>query len=114
MPPVRTPPRRGTSPLTPRVKVWLETGSRRYAFGLGICEILEAVERAGSIKRAAADVGKSYRHVWGRIKEAEEALGQRLVETQVGGADTHRSNLTPAARLLVANFLAFRRRLGEV
>lgn len=48
------------------MKVWLERDGR-YAFGLGMCEILRAVDRTGSIKRAAAELGKSYRHVWGRI-----------------------------------------------
>src|SRR5262245_35427932 len=69
---------RRSAALTPRVKVWLEAGGR-YAFGFGISEILQAVGRAGSIKQAAADLGKSYRHVWGRIKAAEAALGRPLV-----------------------------------
>src|SRR5438309_2220310 len=86
--------------LVPRVKVWLEYRGH-YAFGFGICEILKAVDRAGSIKQAAGDLGKSYRYVWGRIKEAEHALGQLLVQTQVGGQGSQRSALTEAARQLV-------------
>jgi molybdenum-dependent DNA-binding transcriptional regulator ModE len=53
-------PRRKPSALVPRVKVWLEFEGR-YAFGLGASEILQAVDRAGSIKHAASDLGKSYR-----------------------------------------------------
>jgi molybdate transport system regulatory protein len=98
--------------LTPRVKVWLETEGR-YAFGFGISEILQAVDGAGSIKRAAADLGKSYRYVWGRIKEAERTLGLALVETQVGGPDAHRSSLTATARVMVADFLRLRRVVME-
>jgi molybdate transport system regulatory protein len=96
--------------LRPRVKIWLETAGR-YAFGFGISEILQAVDRGGSIKQAAGDLGKSYRYVWGRIKEAEQALGQQLVDAQVGGKDTQRSFLTPAARQLVDDFLAIRKRI---
>jgi molybdate transport repressor ModE-like protein len=59
------------------VKVWLERDSR-YAFGLGVCEILQAVDRTGSIKQAASELGKSYRHVWAGVKEAEGALGDAL------------------------------------
>jgi molybdate transport system regulatory protein len=99
--------------LVPRVKVWLEVGGR-YAVGLGICEILRAVDRAGSIKQAAVEVGKSYRHVWDRVKEAEGALGLTLVETQIGGKGARRSRLTPEAHRLVASFLTFRRRMVEV
>lgn len=99
--------------LAPRVKIWLETAGR-YAFGFGICQILQAVDRAGSIKQAAGDLGKSYRYVWGRIKEAERALGQRLVHTHVGGKGVQRSSLTPLARRLIDDFLALRRRMIEV
>jgi molybdate transport system regulatory protein len=99
------------APFVPRVKVWLEVEGR-YAFGLGIAEILQAVGQAGSIKRAAA-LGKSYRYVWGRIQDAEEALGRPLVEARVGGRGLQRSSLTDEARRLVAAFLALRARMLE-
>ena len=99
--------------LRPRIKVWLETDGR-YAFGFGLSEIIRAVERHGSIKQAAASLGKSYRYIWGRLKEAEQALGQQLVETHVGGKGLQRSFLTPAARKLVKDFLGVRRRIMKV
>jgi molybdate transport system regulatory protein len=98
--------------FSPRVKVWLEVGGH-YAFGLGISEILQAVDAAGSIKGAANQLSKSYRHVWARVKEAELALGRPLVQTQVGGKGTRRSSLTPQARQLVADFMALRGRMFE-
>ena len=99
--------------LAPRVKVWLECGGE-YVFGLGLCEVLQAIDRSGSIKQAACDVGLSYRHVWGRIKEAERAGGCPLVETRIGGRDKRRSCLTNEARRLVAAFLAFRERVTQL
>jgi molybdate transport system regulatory protein len=99
--------------LTPRVKVWFEAKGG-YSFGSGLIAILQAVERAGSIKQAAIDLGLSYRHIWGRIKEAEQALGAPLVETQVGGQGPHRSTLTDVGRRLIDDFLAIRQRMVEV
>ena len=99
--------------LRPRIKVWLETDGR-YAFGFGLSEILRAVEEHGSIKQAAASLGKSYRYIWGKLKEAEQALGLQLVETHVGGKGRERSFLTPSAQKLVKNFLAARRRIMKV
>ena len=99
--------------LVPRVKVWLESEGR-YAFGFGISEILQAVDRVGSIKQAASDLGKSYRYIWGRIKAAERVLGRSLVVTRVGGKGVQRSTLTPVARRLVTDFLALRRHLSDV
>jgi molybdate transport system regulatory protein len=109
------PIRRSKKPLAlvPRVKVWLEIEGR-YAFGFGLSEILRAVDRAGAIKQAAHELGKSYRYVWGRIKKAERALGQQLVETHVGGKELQRSFLTPTARQLIADFLAMRSHMTQV
>jgi molybdate transport system regulatory protein len=108
-----TQPRAPSPLLVPRVKVWLERDGS-YAFGLGLSDILQAVGRAGSIKRAAADLGKSYRHVWGRIKQAEHVLGRPLVETQVGGQGSQRSSLTAEAHRLVAAFTDLRRRMFQL
>lgn len=93
--------------VTPRAKVWFELDGE-YAFGLGICRILEAVEETGAIKSAAASLEKSYRHVWSRIKEVEQTLGLPLVETQVGGSGTRRSTLTQPARELIQQFRELR------
>jgi len=99
--------------LSPRVKVWLEMEGHDV-FGFGVGEILRAVDKAGSIKHAAAEMGMSYRYVWGRVKKAEQVLGRRLVETQVGGQGAQRSFLTPEGRRLTAAFLAFRSRMTEL
>jgi molybdate transport system regulatory protein len=101
------------APIEARVKVWLEKDGQ-YVFGFGLSEILKAVRTAGSMKAAAKLLGKSYRHVWARIKEAEEALGEPLVQTRVGGRGTGRSSLTAAAEELVADYDALRRRMFEV
>jgi molybdate transport repressor ModE-like protein len=107
------PRRKRQARLVPRVKVWVECGGR-YAFGFGLAEILQALERTGSFKQAASDLGKSYRYIWGRIKEAEKVLGRQLVLTQVGGKEQKRSFLTPTARQLVTNFLSLRGRLTHL
>lgn len=104
---------RKTAQLEARVKVWLEADGR-YVFGYGLSEILKAVEAAGSIKEAAERLGKSYRYVWGRVKKAEGALGQSLVETHVGGAGPCRSTLTELARGLVEDYDALRQRMFDV
>ncbi|MBN2473092.1 MAG: LysR family transcriptional regulator [Pirellulales bacterium] len=99
--------------IQPRVKVWLEMDDQ-YVFGFGMSEILKAVEASGSIKAAAQQLGKSYRHIWARIKEAERALGEPLVQSRVGGSTRSRSSLTERAGRLVADYDALRRRMLEV
>jgi molybdate transport system regulatory protein len=99
--------------IAPRAKVWLELDGQ-YVFGFGLSEMLKAVQETGAIKLAAQQLGKSYRHVWSRIKEAERALGAALVESRVGGQGTRRSELTELARRLVADYDALRHRVFDV
>ena len=107
-------PRRLQSPvITARAKVWLEANGE-YVFGLGIGNILKAVDQEGSIKAAAEVVGKSYRHIWTRIKETERALGLSLVETTVGGHQPRRSELTREAQALVRKFDRLHRRVHQL
>ena len=98
--------------LTARVKLWLELDGR-YVFGLGISEILKAVQHTGSIKAAAQELDKSYRHIWAKLKEAEQALGVCLVRARVGGTGIRRSELTPLAQELLVEFDALREGLFE-
>ena len=100
------------STWTPRVKLWFELEGR-YTFGYGIAHILELVDEHGSIRAAADALGKSYRYVWGRIKELEKRLGKSLVESTLGGAGPRRSRLTPAGRRFTKAFLELRSELQE-
>ncbi len=106
-------PKEANSNVTPRAKVWFKIDGQ-YVFGLGISSILEAVDESGSINSAAAALGKSYRHVWSRIKEVEQSLGMPLVETQVGGSGTRRSELTQVAHKLIVQFREMRSKVFVV
>lgn len=99
--------------LRPRIKVWLETKGR-YGFCNGMCQMLQAVERTRSIKQAASELGRSYRYVWGRIKNAERLLGRQLVETHIGGKDSQRSELTASGKHFVNAFMAMHARITKV
>lgn len=98
--------------IRPRVKVWLEIDDQ-HAFCSGMCRILQAIDRTGSIKHAAAEVGRSYRFVWGRIKEVELACGIPLVDAHVGGGKERRSFLTPAGRSLLESFVRLQAKLHQ-
>ncbi len=90
------------SPLL-RVHLWFET-DQGQVMGLGRVQLLEAVDRLGSLNRAAKAMGMSYRAAWGRIKQSEEILGEALVETAEGRKGFQ---LTPLGRDLAASFRRF-------
>lgn len=87
----------------PRSKIWLERGDR-VALSEWRVELLTAVDRTGSLAAAAAELAVPYRTAWTRLKETEEALGFRLLDTQVGGAEGGGSSITPEARQLLERF----------
>ena len=90
---------------TPRVrtKVWVERGGEVLLSEWRV-ELLEAVAETGSLARAADRLGVPYRTAWDRVRETEERLGVRLLETESGGAEGGGSRLTDEARDLVARF----------
>lgn len=83
-----------------RSKLWIEVDGKPV-FGRGRRFLLEAIDRYGSINRAAKEINISYRKAWGYIKAMEERLGIKLVERQTGGRHGGGATLTQDAR----NFL---------
>ncbi|MCU0574575.1 MAG: LysR family transcriptional regulator [Syntrophobacteraceae bacterium] len=87
-----------------RIRLWLETPKGLY-FGLGRAQLLKKVGEHGSLKKAAEDLGMSYRAAWGKIKKTEEILGVQLIE-QVGcKRDGYR--LTEIGRAYMEDFLSW-------
>ncbi len=70
----------GEEEFCPRVRLnlWLET-DEGMLFGLGRAQLLEQIEKQGSLNKAAKELGMSYRAAWGRLKNTEEVLGDSLV-----------------------------------
>lgn len=61
-----------------RLHLWLENDSGLF-FGMGRAQLLQQIARLGSIRKAAEELGMSYRAAWGKIKKSEEILGVKLV-----------------------------------
>jgi len=61
-----------------RLHLWLETDDGVF-FGAGRAQLLQKIERYGSLKQAAEHMGMSYRGAWGKIKKTEDVLGDKLI-----------------------------------
>jgi molybdate transport system regulatory protein len=94
-----------------RAKFWLTLGPRTL-FGDGKADLLEAVDRLGSLRSAARSMGMSYRYVWGLLRELDEAAGFAFLEHSGAGARTS-FRLTPQGRRFVQAYRRFRAPLGE-
>jgi molybdate transport system regulatory protein len=63
--------------------------------------LLDAVQRTGSINRAAATAGLSYKGAWLLLESACNLANEALLETATGGAGGGGTQLTDAARGLL-------------
>jgi len=90
----------------PCYKIWLEKDGG--VLGSGFFQLLEQIEKSGTIAAAAESMGMSYRAAWGKIKVAEKQCGIPLVATKVGGDTGGGANLTPEASDLLRKFYRFR------
>lgn len=70
-------------------------------FGPGAAELLGGIERFGSLRAAAAEMGMAYSNAWTTLRSCEEALGVPLLDRKSGGQSGGSSALTePGKRLL--------------
>ncbi|NLZ39047.1 MAG: LysR family transcriptional regulator [Firmicutes bacterium] len=92
--------------LKAKCKIWIEA-DKAVVFGGGRLALLQAIDEYGSINRAAAQLGMSYRAAWGKITATEKRLGIKLVEKQIGGARSG-SKLTPEAKKLMDAYRQFK------
>lgn len=81
-----------------------------HVYGDGRQALLLAVDKLGSLNKAAASLEMSYRGAWGKIKTSEERLGFKLLESKIGGAGGGGARLTRDARDLIAKYGCFRKR----
>jgi molybdate transport system regulatory protein len=84
-------------------KVWLERDGQ-VALSAWRIALLEAVGEAGSLAAGAARLGVPYRTAWYKLRQIEEQLGLRLLDTHSGGSDGGHTTLTPAAIDIVERF----------
>jgi len=92
--------------MEPHFRVWIEEAGEPV-FGDGLFQLLLGIDRLGSINQAARALGMSYRQAWGHLRKAEQRLGARLLERQVGGEAGGGARLTSAGRDWVERYRRF-------
>jgi molybdate transport system regulatory protein len=87
-----------------RTKVWIEDDHGKVVFGGGREHMLEAIDRLGSMNKAAKALKMSYRALWARIKSTENRIGVKLVTTRAGGGKGSGSILTSTGKRFLKNY----------
>jgi molybdate transport system regulatory protein len=95
------------------VRLRVDFGPGR-ALGAGKVGLLEAIEREGSLSRAAAELGMSYRRAWGLLQDLNSSFAEAVAIATVGGSAGGGAHLTAFGRALVAAYRGVERAaLGE-
>ncbi len=89
-----------------RSSQWIVDEQGRTIIGKGRMEILEHIEKTGSINQAAKRMKMSYKAVWSKIKASEKHFGTTLVHTD----RCKGSHLSPEGRALVEKFKRLQQR----
>jgi len=95
-------------------KIWIEYKGKPI-IGKGGAQILEQIEKAESISKAAEKLGMSYRYVWSYLQKIEKAIEEPIIETYRGGkSGGGGAKLTKLGRSLLEDYRRVEGYLGEV
>ena len=99
--------------MEPKLRVWVLFG-KGLKFGDGRAELLELIDKRGSLRQAAAEFDMSYRNAWGYLRELEKAAGFKFLERAPAGHPRSGMRLTARAKVFLARYWKFRRGLDAV
>lgn len=86
-----------------KLKLQLVCGDR-FAMGPGKADLLEAIDREGSIKAAGRALGMSYRRTWLLVDEMNRCFQERLVDTLPGGGRERGARLSACGRMVLVAY----------
>ncbi len=90
-------------------RVWVQGPGDRF-LGIGRLELLGHIRATGSISRAAAAMGMSYKRAWDLVHSMNAQARQPLVATQAGGKSGGGALLTAEGERALAAFEAIQAR----
>jgi molybdate transport system regulatory protein len=96
--------------VTAKFRLWI-VFDERVKFGVGRAELLELIDELGSIKHAVAQIGMSYRAVWGYLRELESAAGFKFLERTPGSGPRSGARLTEEAKAFLRRYQLFMARV---
>ena len=92
----------GTKPL-PHLSIRIDLDSE-MRIGPGKIELLEQIDRHGSISAAGRAMHMSYKHAWDLVEEMRQTFGRAVVAGQSGGKNGGSTELTPLGRSLIERY----------
>ena len=92
--------------------LWIEGDGQRF-FGPGPVDLLEWIEKTGSISKAAKAMGMSYKKAWEIVNRINGLTAVPFVLTSIGGEDGGGSTISAEAKEMTAWYRGLRERFRE-
>lgn len=83
------------------------------AIGPGKVDLLDAIDRNGSISAAGRALGMSYRRTWLLVDAMNRCWVEKLVDTTIGGGQQRGARLTPLGRRVLDAYRAMELRIAS-
>ncbi|MDD4873738.1 MAG: LysR family transcriptional regulator [Dehalococcoidales bacterium] len=93
-------------------KVWVEKGGKTY-MGWGRVELLEQIDKLGSIAAAARKMGMGYRNAWLEVEEMNKLAPRPLVVKILGGVGGGQAILTAEGQKIINEYKELLARFQE-
>ncbi|WP_421950023.1 winged helix-turn-helix domain-containing protein [Pelagibacterium sp.] len=77
-----------------------------FYIGPGRADLLEGIDRTGSISAAGKAMSMSYKRAWSLVQALNDGAGTPLVETSRGGTAQGGAHLTEAGHQILARYRA--------
>ncbi len=84
-------------------KIWIDKDSKHF-LGSGRIQLLESIEKFGSITKAAKAMQISYKTAWDYINEMNSISGEPLIITAIGGKSGGGAKITTRGKELIRFF----------
>ena len=94
----------------PQLRILL---GKTIAMGPGKAELLQGIERRGSIRAAAREMGMSYRRAWMLVDVMNRAFREPLVEASTGGKRGGGAHVTAFGRAVLRRYLVMEARAAR-
>ena len=96
-----------------RLRCWIDVDGAKF-FGPGRLELLQEIERSGSIASAAKAMGMSYKKAWAMIEEMNARGSRPYVITQKGGAKGGGTQITETGKRVMKAYTELVTKLDAV
>ena len=87
----------------PRIRILFGSA---FAIGPGKADLLQAIERTGSISAAARSMGMSYRRAWLLIDTMNQCFRKPVIDTATGGRGGGGAQITAFGKTVLRSYRA--------